>query len=163
MRWRSRALGNLCKLQLLGITGQISLLQSTRNNWAGRKRLRAIKSKAWHTVHSSWTLSLSLFTGVHYVLLQMCSNAWHPCTSYWTLRLFRMLSVQWCPLTWLLNVLLAIKMKKKNLITAEKRSQLYNCFCKLVGVASGNDCRSSDFPTMQQDFQTTTLIIDDYF
>ena len=44
-----------------------------------------------------------------------------------------------------------------------KRRQLYNCFCKLVGVASGNDCRSSDFPTMQQDFQTTTLIIDDYF
>ena len=82
MRWRIRALGNLCKLQLLGITGQISLLQSTRNNWAGRKRLRAIKSKAWHTVHTSWTLSLSLFTGVHFVLLQMCSNAWHPCTSY---------------------------------------------------------------------------------
>ena len=44
------------------------------------------------------------------------------------------------------------------LITTQKKSQVYNCFCKLVGVASGNDCRSSDFPTMQQDFQT----IDDY-
>ena len=55
------------------------------------------------------------------------------------------------------------KNEEKILITAEKRSQLYNCFCKLVGVASGNDCRSSDFPTMQQDFQTITLIIDDYF
>ena len=161
MRWRSRALGNLCKLQLLGITGQISLLQPTWNNWAGRKRLRAIKSKAWHTVHS---LSLSLFTGVHYKLLQMCSNAWHQSTSYWTLRLFRMLSVH-CPVvsTNLSAQCPSHKNREKNLITAEKRCQLYNCFCKLVGVASGNDCRSSDFPTMQQDFQTTNLIIDDYF
>ena len=55
------------------------------------------------------------------------------------------------------------KTEEKNLITAKKRSQLYNCCCKLVGVASGNDCRSSDFPTKQQNFQTTTPIIDDYF
>ena len=55
------------------------------------------------------------------------------------------------------------KTEEKNMITAEKRSQLYNCCCKFVGEGSGTDCRSSDFPTMQQDFQTTTLILDDYF